>query len=354
MRTVHSVKRFFALATSVTVLSACASDGAVTPSAALAPGAALRPADLTVTPFNAPASVFPGVTTTEPTGIRRNLITATVTVSGGATLGGLYFRDTKQWISLAVPGASSTAMYGPAVTTGGYRLVGSYKVSGSAGDRGVIYNSVTKKYLTIDAPANLCAPKSCNYTIAHSSFGSSAYLVVGNYDAVSSGMQAGDAYPVSGHAFLYDSATKKFSTIDVPSAISTTAYGIWIDGKNVAVAGGFTDKKTVHAYVRSLTGSGELVYDYPKAALTHFEGITGAGGPGNYNVIGDYTNVKGGNAPVYGFFLQIRNWKAGTPVVIGALSANSVFQRTAIGVYKDAGKVSGYTVDVPVQDPPGN
>jgi subtilase-type serine protease len=347
------MRTFIAAVLSAVVFAACSSGGSVTPTSPVVRSDVGRPADLTVTPLNAPASVFPSVTATAPTGIRGDLVSATVTLTGGATVGGLLFRGTNTWISLQVPGASSTAMYGPAVTVGGYRIAGSYKVSGATGDQGVIYNSVTKKYLTIDAPASLCAPKTCNYTIAHSSYGGSAYKVVGNYDAVSSSTSAdASTYPVSGHAFLYDSTTKKFSTIDFPSATSTTAYGIWINGSTVAVAGGFTAKKSVHAYVRSLSGSGMLVYDYPKAAVTHFEGITGAGGPGNYNVIGDFSNVKSGTGLVYGFFLQIRKWKAGTPVVIGALSANSVFQRTVIGVYKNAGKESGYSVGIPIIDPP--
>jgi hypothetical protein len=50
---------------------------------------------------------------------------------------------------------------------------------------------------------------------------------------------------------------------------------------------------------------------------------------------------------VHGFFLPVRNWKAGTPVIIGALSANSVYAQTVIGVYKGAGQTNGYIAQIP-------
>ncbi len=153
-----------------------------------------------------------------------------------------------------------------------------------------------------------------------------AYKAVGNYDAMKSGaaLPASGTYPASGHAFIYDSATAKFSTLEFPGSISSTAYGIWMDGNAVAIAGGYTDKNGTHAYVRNLAGTKMLVYDWPKSILTHFEGITGAGGSGNYNVIGDYFDLKNKTLE-YGFFLPIRNWTAGTATVIGPVSANSVY-----------------------------
>jgi subtilase-type serine protease len=336
-----------ALAVVLAVVLAGCSPAAVTPNAPPSYQSALRAHSFDVTPFNAPASVFPGATSTEPTGIRDRYITATVTLSNGTTLGALYNRASKHWSQIAYPSAQSTAAYGPKAITHGAIVVGSYKNAGQSGDNGFAYDSVTRKYTPIVAPASLCAPQACNFTIAHSVYGGSArYIVVGNYDA------AAKAPTIAGHAFIYDSATKAFATIDVPNAVSTTAYGIWINGKTLAVAGGYTDKRGRHAYVRDLTGNHFVSYDYPKAALTHFEGITGAGGPGNYNVVGDYTKPRA--KAVYGFYLQIRNWKPWPPVVIGKLTANSVDMRDVIGVYKPGSSsgTSGYIVTLPVQDPP--
>lgn len=337
--------RTTALTLLLVLLAGCGSP-AVTPNAPLSKGAALHARSFSVTPFNAPDSVFPNNTSTEPTGIRDRYITATVTFAGGVTVGGLYNRKTKSWTQIAYPGAQSTAAYGPKHIEGGVLVAGSYKNSGQNGDSGFVYNSVTKKYKTIDIPSDACAPQSCNYTILHSVYtrGKNRYLVVGNYDA------AAKAPTVAGHAFLYDSATQFYRNIDVAGAASTTAYGIWIDGQTVAIAGGYANEKGRHAYVRDLAGNHFLSYDYPKAALTHFEGITGAGGPGNYNLAGDYTKPK--DKAVHGFFLHVQNWKPWPPIVIGKLTANSVDQRTVIGVYNPGSGTSGFITMLPVQDPP--
>lgn len=318
----------------------------MTPTAPSSSDGALRARSFGVTPFNAPTSAFPGAVSTEPTGIRGQYITATVTLNTGATLGGLYNRNSKTWVQIAYPGAQSTAAYGPKPIKGGYLIVGSFKNAGQKGDDGFVFNSVTKQYKSIIVPPILCDPQSCNYTIAHSVYTvGKRYLVVGNYDAGTK------APTIAGHAFLFDSSRKAISTIDVKNAVSTTAYGIWIDGKTVAVAGGYADKKGRHAYVRDIVGGNDfLTYDYPKAALTHFEGITGAGGPGNYNVVGDYTKPR--DKAVYGFYMQIRNWIAWPPIVIGKLSANSVSVRDVIGVYNPGSGISGYITMLPVQDPP--
>jgi subtilase-type serine protease len=349
------MKRLLTAMVCLSLISGCASQGAITEPSPQSFDESLRPRDLTVTPFNAPTSVFPTAMATLPTGIRDNLITATVILGSGDTVGSLYLQQQQQWLQLQYPGASSTAAYGPDEQDGFYRVVGSYTKTGESNDNGYLYDSSTKAYITIDAPPGLCAPKACNYTIAHSAYGSAKrYKVVGNFDAVAPPTNLAGNYPAAGHAFLYDSAGRSFKTIDVSGAKSTTAYGIWIDGKTIAVAGGYTDAKGIHAYVRDLgkpKAPAQVVYDHPGSAITHFEGITGAGGPGNYNVIGDYSDARDGSA-LYGFFLQIRNWKAGEPVVIGKLTANSVWNRTVIGVYKDSGNISGFTATVPVQDPP--
>jgi subtilase-type serine protease len=298
--------------------------------------------------LDVPLSQFPKAVGTLLTGIRDDLITGFIDKANGPTLGVVYDRKTGVWTPIKYPGSSNTSVYGPAVTQTGYRLVGSYEKKGQTNADGFVYDSTTKKYLTVNAPANLCSPKSCNFTIVHSNYGNGAYKAVGNYDAIKSGplQTAPDTYPVSGHAFIYDSVTATFSTLEFPNSISSTAYGIWMDGNNVAIAGGYTDKKGTHAYVRNPAGTKMLVYDWPKSILTHFEGITGAGGPGNYNVIGDYFDLKNKTLE-YGFFLPIRNWIAGTATVTGSVSANSVYQRSVIGVYVGAGVTNGYITKIP-------
>ena len=298
--------------------------------------------------LDVPLSQFPNAVGTLLTGIRGNLITGFVDNKNGSNAGVVYDRKTGVWTKIKFPRSSKTSVYGPAITQGGYRLVGSYQKKDQTNANGFVYDSATNQYLTLNAPAALCAPKACNYTIVHSNFGKTAYKAVGNYDAVDPGQStsAWSSYPVSGHAFVYDSAAGSFSTLQFSGAISSTAYGIWMDGGTVAIAGGYTDKKGTHAYVRNLAGTKMLVYDWPKSILTHFEGITGAGGPGNYNVIGDYVDLKNKTLE-YGFFLPIRSWTAGTATVIGPVSANSVYQRTVIGVYMGAGLANGYITTIP-------
>jgi len=86
---------------------------------------------------------------------------------------------------------------------------------------GFVYDSTTKKYLTVDAPAKLCSPKSCNFTIVHSNYGNTTYKAVGNtIHKIRPLADPSDTYPVSGHAFIYDSATATFSTLEFPGSIS--------------------------------------------------------------------------------------------------------------------------------------
>lgn len=297
--------------------------------------------------LDVPLRQFPNAVGTLLTGIRGNLITGFIDTRNGSNLGVLYDRKSGVWTRVKYPGSAETSVYGPAITQTGYRLVGSYQQKGQTNADGFVFDSTTKRYTTLDAPPDLCAPETCNYTIVHSNYGEKNYKAVGNYDAVTtdSAPRSGETYPASGHAFIYDSASATFSTLEFPGSISSTAYGIWMDGAAVAIAGGYTDKKGTHAYVRNLDGSKMLVYDWPKSVLTHFEGITGAGGPGNYNVIGDYFDLKDKTLE-YGFFMPIRNWTAGSATTIGPVSANSVYGRTVIGVYMGASLANGYTTKI--------
>ena len=167
-------------------------------------------------------------------------------------------------------------------------------------DNAFYYDSASNTFATIDPPPSFCAPSLCNEVIAHSSFGMTLFEIVGNCDAVSAA-PVPLAYSATANAFLYTPATNTYALINMPNAVSTTAYGIWIDTDTV-VAGGFTDTKGTHGYVRGLVSGTIITYDYPSAGITHFEGITAAGGNGNYNLAGNYSSAAAGST-VYGFFL---------------------------------------------------
>lgn len=341
------------LALSITLLAACAGGsrsnalGGLPSASSQAGSLRFSSSGPVLQTLDVPLWQFPNAVGTLLTGIRGNLITGFVAQRNGSNLGLVYDRKTGVWTPIKYPNSAKTSVYGPAITQTGYRVVGSYQKKNGSNANGFVYDSTTGKYLTLNAPPKLCAPKSCNYTIVHSNYGDATYKAVGNYDAVKSGalVAPDDTYPISGHAFIYDSATATFATLQFANSVSSTAYGIWMDGTSVAIAGGYTDKSGTHAYVRNLAGTKMLVYDWPKSILTHFEGITGAGGPGNYNVIGDYFDLKNKTLE-YGFFLPIRNWTAGTATVIGPVSANSVYRRTVIGVYVGAGLMNGYITKI--------
>lgn len=328
------------------LLAGCSPAGPM-PKFASPNGSALHAHGFNVTPFNAPTDVFPGATSTVPTGVRPQEVTATIALSNGTTIGGIYNRTTQTWSQIAYPGAQSTAANGIASFKRGYLVVGTYKNAGQAGVSGFVYDSTTNAYTTIDAPAGDCAPQACNFTIPRGVIGRSAqYFVVGNYGAATSTTPAG-------HPFLYDSSDGNGVFEKIPQGTGKTVYGIWLNGKRRIVAGGYTDHQGLHAYLDDVNGTnrrGYLSYDYPNATSTHFAGITGAGDFGNYNVVGDYS-LKGS---VYGFFLHVQDWKPWPPIVIGKLTANGVSDRDVVGVYKPDGSSarSGYITTLPVQDPP--
>jgi subtilase-type serine protease len=320
--------------TAVVFLTACGGGGSLAP----APSPTITFATLAV-----PTPQFsPGITL--PTGIVANFITATDVQTSGATVGAL--SNNGAWTAISYPSATSTAAYGPAVTANGYRVVGSFKMPGApyAFDNAFYYDSASNTFTTIDPPASFCAPSLCNEVIAHSSFGMILFYIVGNCDSVASAPLP-LAYSATANAWLYTPATNTYALINMPNAISTTAYGIWVDTDTV-VAGGFTDANGTHGYVRGLASNTIITYDYPGAGITHFEGITGAGSNGNYNLAGNYSSATPGST-VYGFFLPVRNWQFGTPTVLGAVSANSVYQNTVIGVMPAGTSSTGYIATIP-------
>jgi len=295
-----------------------------------------------------PTNQYPGSTGFVPTGIRGPVAIGGFLVTGGVVTGNaasvsnssngaVWNPSTNTWTSINVPVGvgSNTLPYGPDITSVGYLIVGSYSPPASSLPSSFIYNSATGTYTTYQPSAMTSGGSpfclgGCKTLILHSAYGDvSNYMAVGNTDNVLNPPGPG-VYPTTGHAVLYTAATATWSLIDYPGAASTTAYGIWTDGSTTAVAGGYVDLSGgVHAYVRDLFGTNTMSYQYPGATITHFEGITGNGGAGNYNVIGNFVL----NGAEQGFFMTITGWQAGTPVVLGSpLSANSVYQRTVVGI----------------------
>ncbi len=136
--------------------------------------------------LDVPLSEFPNAVGTLLTGIRGDLITGFVARLNGSNIGVVYDRKTGVWTRIKYPNSAKTSVYGPAITSYGYRVVGSYEKRGQTNADGFVYDSTIGKYVTLDAPPKLCAPKACNYTIVHSNYGNATYKAVGNYDAVKS------------------------------------------------------------------------------------------------------------------------------------------------------------------------
>jgi hypothetical protein len=254
------------------------------------------------------------------------------------------------WAILAPPfGATNYQAYGPATVSGkqyspgdAILVVGWYQpASGDAKGAGFAYSSATNAYVSLEPPARFCGAKGCNDTYMHSVYGTARnYLTCGNSDYASAPPAPGikgvlaEIDRVAGNAVLYDASTKQWTNINVDKALSTTCYGIWRNNASVALTGGYEDAgRRVHGYVRDLSGKHFVQYDYPGAAITHFEGIYGLGTAGNYNLVG-----TGVGKSQTSFFLEIRDWKALKPVAIPGMSAaTSVDDRTVSGVVINAG-----------------
>ncbi len=280
----------------------------------------------------------PGAINTFLTGIRGQYIVGLYTTSSNASHGLIYDVTTQTWKQLdvyvggvAVP---STSPYGPDPVTGGLHVVGSYKLAGSSLDHGFYYDStkpLTSAFVYLDFPSTSQA--TTLNTIPHSIYGNQ---IVGNYDTSLK----------TGNAFLYNISTKTYTNIDKPNdsrlnpTLSTTAYGIWENH----VAGSYTNLTGTHAYLHDLTTGVFTAYDYPKAILTHFDGLTGNGAEA-FNYTGDY--LSAGMLTAF-FFDGTRYTTLKYPGSV-ITSGNSVYDRTVIGVYVDTtGLVHGYVARVPL------
>jgi subtilase-type serine protease len=287
------------------------------------------------------------------TGIRGNNIVGNYVIAGTGETGGLlYNMSTATWAPFPeatanganFPAAIGSSPYGPGFGSqfGILRTVGSYETQTSSPyDLSYLYDAATAgakaNLTTLVYPSTPSAPTL--FTIAHSTFGNQ---VVGNYDTSLA----------TGNAFLYTINTGAYQKINLPG-ISSTAYGIWGN----MIAGGYTPPGLgfERGYIYNEDTGTWTTYNHPGAVITHFEGITGAGRQGAYNLVADWVGIDGVQ---HGSVLHISATGTQTWIdlaVPGAMvtSANSIFENEAIGVYVDTPPVTnGFVVSIPgIYDP---
>jgi len=97
-------------------------------------------------------------------------------------------------------------------------------------------------------------------------------------------------------------------------------------------------------------------HDHPDAVFTHFEGITGAGRGGAYNLVADWVDADGLHAAVLHIDAQGREtWIPIAYPGADVTTANSIHQDRVIGVYTDATGTHGFEVTIPgIYDPIAN
>lgn len=276
---------------------------------------------------------YPGTSATGVTGFRGYNITGSY---GG--MGGLLYRtDTGQFQAYPVatsnganyPGAQSSQPYSPTFGSpdGILRAVGTFKPSG---------NPLASTYIWDNAAAPgqqatvVNVPGALN-TIAHSQFGNQ---VVGNFDTTS----------ITGTIFNYDIATGAITTIAVPGATSSSAYGIWADHivGGYALGGG-------HAFLYNQTTGAFTTYDAPGTGVvdTHFEGITSGGRAGEFNVVAVSADINGLHA--WAVKIDATGAATWTELKVGSAEtfANSIYEDKPIGIYVQNGITSAYIATVP-------
>lgn len=250
---------------------------------------------------------------------------------------------------------TGTEFYGPDNHgAGGISVVGNYTTA-EAGNTplGLLYQGP----LDGSGSWRTLMPPGATATIAHSNM---AGLAVGNYET------GGGAGP--GRAFVYDIAADAYTELVKPGALSITAYGIWHNGgASYTIAGGFAELGLAAAYLAdwdavTRTASNWRAYRFkgqpqPITLLSHFEGITGDGA-GGYNLAADSILIESGVVVDAALATVSRTgdgrFGAATWTTIAypdatVTSANTVYERSIIGVYEVAGSDAsrGYVATVP-------
>jgi subtilase-type serine protease len=289
-----------------------------------------------------------GTTGTFLTGIRGDNIVGNYTIPENGTTGGLYYNlRTGLWSAMPVatpnganyPGATGSSPYGPSFGNPGgvLRVVGSYLTSASDPyDLSYLYDAAAAPGEEL---TTLIYPDSGTlFTIAHSTFGNQ---LVGNYDTDLA----------TGNAFIYNIDTQQYVTNNVPGAVSTTAYGIYGD----KIAGGFTEAEIgggitpQHGYIYDQITQQFTQYDHPGVGViaTHFEGITGGGQPGTYNLVVNWVTDDGVVHPgvMHLDALGIPTWYE-IDIPGNVVSSNSAYGDKVVGIYTDADGIHGYVATI--------
>ena len=269
------------------------------------------------------------------------------------------------WYDLNFPSTpgrtvTKTSLYGPDVghdikaTCHGVKgasheikIVGNYNISESPGAIGLLYQSNGKESSWTTIVPYIDNRVATN-TIAHSTMGD---LVVGNYNIAADSLS---------RAFIYSIPSGRYFPIVRLGAASTTAYGIWYNGKGrYTICGGHSQAgtETSVAYlvdwsIKTKRFKNWQSYFYnndPNVRVTHFNGIS-RDKAGTYHLTGDAVDGVGDE---HAFVTRIRRLRNGQfePLPIwtiidypGSLttSGNSIYNGTAIGVYLKPQDTSAY------------
>jgi len=293
-----------------------------------------------------------GTSGTFLTGIRGNNIVGNYVIPGTTETGGLLYNISNGiWTPFPettangsnFPGAIGSSPYGPGFGSqfGILRAVGSYQTqSSSPYDLSYLYDGASGpngNLTTLVYPSTVGAQTL--FTIAHSTFGNQ---IVGNYDT----------QLATGNAFIYTISTGTYQKIDLPG-VSSTAYGIWGN----MIAGGYTPPGLgfERGYIYNEDTGTWTTYNHPGAVITHFEGITGAGRDGEYNLVADWVGIDGTQ---HGSVLHIgangnQTWIDLAVPLATLTSANSIYENQAVGIYIGVPPITnGYIVTIPgIYDP---
>jgi hypothetical protein len=258
-------------------------------------------------------------------GIRYNYKNNTYLFSGTNTskLGVLYTGTVKcniatNYTTFAYPGTTitGTSAYGPNIlyNTDTINVVGCYNDSSKFPTNlnlGFIYTGSITDFSNPLNYKSICVNTSyCQFTYVHS--------VMGNFAVLCTTDASGYA-----ESYLYNLTTYTFTQIQVPTSLTTTAYGIWtIDNINYTIVGGYSATKkyklseifntssstnnpiiypigvgyiiTYNAITNTFSNFTQVVYPSNTLYLTHIEGISEIyNEPGMYSIVTTTENDSG-------------------------------------------------------------